>query len=61
MSAAVLAGRRARLRDSILRLASSLRRQRAALAAKCFFSASPFGDRLSETEFAFCLLLIAAH
>jgi hypothetical protein len=31
------------------------------LAAKRFFSASPFGDRLSEAEFAFCLLLIAAH
>lgn len=61
MRTAAIAGGRTRPRDAIMRLACGSWRRKLTMNAKHFFSASPFGDRLSDAEFAFCLLLIEAH
>lgn len=57
----VVAGGPSGLWGVITRLTACRWRRRAAMSARSVFSASPFGDHLSEEEFAFCLLLIAAH
>lgn len=61
MSTQVLAGARSGLWGMITRLTVQPWHGGLAACVRSFFSDSPFGDNLSEEEFAFCLLLIAAH
>jgi len=55
-----LAGSLSGLSSTTARLIVQRWRRRVAVSMKSI-SAAPFGESLSEEEFAFCLLLIAAH
>ena len=61
MSELTLAGDRSRSQD--IRARRVIRRwwRRLMRGGESIVSAAPFGENLSEEEFAFCLLLIAAH
>lgn len=61
MAELTLAGDRSRPPDSPTRQAVRSWFRKLTKDAESILSASPFGERLSEEEFAFCLLLIAAH
>jgi hypothetical protein len=61
MSEVTLAAGRSRARRTIAERMIRRLRRRLTRGAESVLAAAPFGENLSEEEFAFCLLLIAAH